>query len=64
MISHPDLAGHLVRPDGRRPESVATGRVCVKPDCSTKLSMYNRKDTCFRHTPIRFPRTRGRIKSV
>jgi hypothetical protein len=62
MISQPDLAGRRVRPRGRAPRQMAAGRVCVEPGCSTRLSSYNRHDTCFRHSPIRFPRTRGRTK--
>ena len=62
MVSHPEFVGHLARPDGRRPTALAVGRKCARPDCFTKLSMYNRYNTCFQHAPIRFPRTRGRVK--
>jgi len=63
MITQLDLAGHRVRPYGQAPRRFAVGRVCVEPDCLTRLSTYNRHNTCFRHSPIRFPRTRGRAKA-
>ncbi len=53
-------SGHRLRPEGRAPKRFAEGRVCTHPDCGTRLSVYNRRDTCFRHSPIRFPRVRGR----
>jgi hypothetical protein len=62
MTIESEIIGYKVGPRGRAPKSFPTGRVCAETDCSTRLSMYNRKDTCFRHSPIRFPRTRGRTK--
>ena len=56
------MSGSKVRPPGRTPKRVTDGKVCIEPDCLTSLSIYNRNDTCFRHSPIRFPRTRGRAK--
>lgn len=29
--------------------------------CDTRLSRYNRKRTCHVHTPVRYPRIRGRV---
>lgn len=63
MITQPNLAGNMVRPHGRAPSRSAAGRVCIDPGCSTKLSIYNRHDTCIHHSPLRFPRTRGRTKA-
>lgn len=37
------------------------GRVCTRAGCSTKLSQYNRRDFCYAHAPVRFPRVRGRV---
>lgn len=37
------------------------GRVCVEKDCDTKLSRYNRRDHCYAHAPVKYPRVRGRI---
>lgn len=44
---------------GRRPKTKAAGRVCQETDCSTVLSRYNLKETCHRHSPLKFPRVRG-----
>ncbi len=63
MTTSTTTSGHLVRPSGRNPKTFDKGRVCTDPDCDTKLSTYNRNDTCFRHSPIRYPRTRGRPRS-
>ncbi len=62
MITQPKLAGSSIRPRGRAPRRFTAGRVCVEPGCMTQLSTYNRHDTCFRHSAIRFPRTRGRTE--
>ena len=60
MITQPDLVGRRLRPQGRAPGRAAAGRVCLERSCSTLLSIYNRHDMCFRHSPIRLPRTRTR----
>lgn len=41
----------------KKPDRVDEARRCW---CGTKLSAYNRNDTCYTHAPIRFPRVRGR----
>lgn len=50
------------RPSGRRraPKVVDDRRVCVDKGCETVLSRYNRKATCHVHSPVKFPRVRGR----
>ena len=50
------------RPAGKRraPKAVEERRVCINADCETVLSRYNRKTTCHVHSPIKFPRVRGR----
>ncbi len=60
MTSHPNTIGQIARSTGRAPNRSETGRVCVEGDCLTRLSTYNRLETCFRHSPTRYPRTRGR----
>ena len=60
MVPHHHTAGQIARSTGRAPNRMETGRVCAEDDCLTRLSTYNRLDTCFRHSPTRFPRTRGR----
>jgi hypothetical protein len=37
------------------------GRVCAHSGCVTKLSRYNRRDYCYLHAPVKYPRVRGRI---
>ncbi len=64
MMKQPVIGGTMVRPQGGAPKRFSAGRVCAEPDCSTRLATYNRDDTCFRHSPIRFPRTRTRTRSV
>ncbi len=63
MKTEEEIIGYRVLPQGRAPRNFPTGRVCTEQNCATELSMYNRKNTCFRHSPIRFPRTRGRAKA-
>jgi hypothetical protein len=36
-------------------------RVCAQKGCNTRLSMYNRREYCYAHAPVRFPRVRGRV---
>ncbi len=43
----------------RRPKTFGEGRICGFKICETKLSRYNRNESCFRHAPARFPRMRG-----
>lgn len=44
----------------KRSRRFAQDRVCVHEDCITKLSTYNRRDTCFIHADVRIPRLRGK----
>ena len=46
-----------IRPSKRVDET----RYCAAKDCETKLSSYNRREHCYTHAPVRFPRVRGRI---
>ncbi|MDA9655432.1 hypothetical protein N9S94_00285 [Candidatus Actinomarina] len=47
---------------GIRPsKSFDQGRVCIDESCKTKLSIYNKRDHCFNHAPVKYPRVRGRI---
>ena len=47
---------------GFRPsKSFEQGRVCNDESCETKLSIYNKRDFCFNHAPVKYPRVRGRI---
>jgi len=57
----PDLTMRAARPTGRsrRPKTFNTGRVCAHETCSTRISLYNRSDSCFVHAPKHYPRLRG-----
>ena len=44
---------------GIRPsKSFDQGRVCKDESCSTKLSIYNKRDHCFNHAPVISPSVR------
>jgi Rieske Fe-S protein len=45
----------------RKPRTYAADRVCSHQGCETRLSTYNSRPTCRAHTPVRFPRVRGRV---
>lgn len=36
------------------------GRVCHRPGCVTRLSVYNEGDFCYQHEPLHVPRVRGK----
>lgn len=36
-------------------------RQCKEPECITKVSRYNKRDFCYLHSPVKYPRVRGRI---
>jgi hypothetical protein len=38
----------------------AEGRTCAAPGCSTKLSIYNLRSTCWQHAELNFPNYRGK----
>jgi hypothetical protein len=57
------LTGSKPMQSGRRPKTKSAGRVCLEERCSTVLSRYNVRETCFQHTPVRFPRVRGQVAS-
>lgn len=44
----------------RRSRRYRDGRICAHPGCNTKLSTYNRRETCFMHSEVRIPRLRGK----
>ena len=54
------LVGRKLTGKRRRPKAIEGVRTCADSDCTTRLSRYNRKGTCHMHTPIKFPRVRGR----
>jgi hypothetical protein len=36
------------------------GRICMKPGCGTRLSVYNTRDVCWQHADVVFPNYRGK----
>jgi hypothetical protein len=44
----------------RKSRQYAEDRVCTHPGCITKISRYNRRETCFAHAGVKIPRLRGR----
>jgi hypothetical protein len=55
------MKGSAIKGMTRPSRRYAEGRVCSHAGCVTKLSQYNRRDFCYAHAPVRFPRVRGRI---
>lgn len=45
------------------PRQAAAGRLCAEPGCITVLSRYNRKTTCWLHSPVEIPRGRRRARA-
>ena len=55
------LKGNKLRGGVRPSRKFGEGRVCEDKSCDTLLSQYNRREYCFAHAPVRFPRVRGRV---
>ncbi|MDP8958682.1 MAG: hypothetical protein M3N51_05655 [Actinomycetota bacterium] len=55
------LKGHRIKGGIRASRTYDEGRRCAHKGCETQLSRYNRRDYCYTHAPVRFPRLRGRI---
>lgn len=55
------LKGKAIKGITRASRHYGEGRICADPGCDTKLSMYNKRDYCHVHAPVKFPRVRGRI---
>lgn len=55
------MKGQSLKGVTRPSKEYAEGRVCAHPGCSTKLNRYNRRDHCYTHAPVKYPRVRGRI---
>ncbi len=51
--------GRLAPPRGRRPKTVDRERRCTHPGCLTRLTRYNRGDSCYAHQSPRRVRVRG-----
>lgn len=44
----------------RANKKAAAGRTCEHPECTTELSVYNKRDKCWAHAEMKVPRLRGR----
>ncbi len=55
------MRGRRILGSTRPPKSNPDKRVCAAKGCDTVLSRYNRRDHCYTHAPVKFPRLRGRI---
>ena len=45
----------------RKSKQFGDGRHCISGNCSTRLSIYNKKNFCFNHSPVSYPRIRGHV---
>ncbi|MPZ53615.1 MAG: hypothetical protein GEU79_12940 [Acidimicrobiia bacterium] len=55
------VKGTAIKGMSRPSRRYGRDRVCAQADCDTKLSQYNKREYCFSHAPVRFPRVRGRV---
>lgn len=55
------LKGQRLTGGVRPSRSYGEGRTCKEQGCDTKISMYNRREFCHLHAPVKYPRVRGRI---
>ena len=60
-MSYQGLQGKTKYEAMRKSKTYDIGRVCSKKGCTTGISMYNKKDTCFNHSPRSYGRVRGHI---
>lgn len=58
------LKGAQIAGMPRRSRTYETGRVCSEDNCVTRLSRYNKRETCSLHTDVVFPRLRGHTKHL
>lgn len=56
-----NMKGQSIKGVTRPSKDFGDGRVCAQAGCSTKLSRYNRREYCYAHAPVKYPRVRGRI---
>lgn len=55
------VKGTAIKGTSRPSRRYGEDRVCAQADCETKLTQYNKREHCFTHAPVRFPRVRGRV---
>lgn len=57
------LKGRRIQGGVRPSKTIEKARVCASSECGTKLSKYNRREFCYAHAPVKFPRVRGRVSA-
>ncbi len=56
-----NVKGQSIKGVTRPSKDYGDGRACAQAGCTTKLSRYNRREYCYAHAPVKYPRVRGRI---
>ncbi len=60
-MSDTTMKGRTIKGVARPSKDFGDGRTCIQDGCITKLSRYNKRDHCYLHAPVKYPRVRGRI---
>ncbi|MDX1745517.1 MAG: hypothetical protein R3324_06230 [Halobacteriales archaeon] len=60
-MSDATIKGRSVKGVTRPSKEFGDGRTCLEDACITKLSRYNKRDYCYLHSPVKYPRVRGRV---
>lgn len=60
MAKQVAIHGSKPQPLPRASQKYPSGRSCEHPDCTTKLSTYNKRNKCWAHADMKVPRLRGR----
>lgn len=55
------MKGRRVFGTSRAPKAATETRLCARKGCETKLSRYNKREYCYTHAPVKYPRIRGRV---
>lgn len=60
-MSDSTMKGRSVKGVARPSKEFGEDRKCLEETCITKLSRYNKRDYCYLHSPVKYPRVRGRV---
>jgi len=55
------MKGRRVFGTSRAPKASSEARLCARDECDTQLSRYNKREYCYTHAPVKYPRLRGRV---
>ncbi|MGH7426748.1 MAG: hypothetical protein ACREJP_11365 [Candidatus Methylomirabilales bacterium] len=64
MATYSSIRGFHASALPRRSRRFLEDRTCAHPGCITRLSTYNRRETCFLHAGVKIPRLRGKKARV